>query len=481
MSTEKGLQQATGRWDEFALASAAPLGPFVRAHLAPRIPPEVLNSALVNYLPLADDEVLLAIIDSGGRQPTRSCALTTRRVYWTEKINPPEPHKRAGVQSRFRSRTLELMARSAAYADLPGNMRVVEAADGSYGIELGNSSMIAVGQDDGGLALALLRYLEAMRSAVRAGALPEGAIDADLASRAARALPAVVNVTAKARAFGQDLIDFRTAIHSTAHRGVVTPILMCACVLAYAAMVATGVPWRMPSPYQLLRWGASCGIDVVLIREYWRLAVTVFLHGGPIHLAMNVWSLYVVGPLVERLYGSPAFVVIYLTSGVGGALASLAASPSRIGVGASGAICGILGALTAFLIVHRHAIAKSILMSFYTSLISVAILMAILGYFVPNIDHQAHLGGLATGFVSGLLLTRPWPVVSSRWVALRRLGATLLIVAALTATAALVSAPGTRHAGCTFSSSSGVAPACSPRVQCNRGGSSKHADPTQGS
>lgn len=80
MSTEKGLQQATGRWDEFALASAAPLGPFVRAHLAPRIPPEVLNSALVNYLPLADDEVLLAIIDSGGRQPTRSCTHNPPRV-----------------------------------------------------------------------------------------------------------------------------------------------------------------------------------------------------------------------------------------------------------------------------------------------------------------------------------------------------------------------------------------------------------------
>src|SRR3984957_6422363 len=103
MSTAKGLPQATGRWDAFALASSAPLGPFVRAHLAPRIPPDLLNSALVNFLPLADDEILLAIIDSSGPKPARSCALTTRRVYWTEKINRPQVYKRTGMQSLFRS------------------------------------------------------------------------------------------------------------------------------------------------------------------------------------------------------------------------------------------------------------------------------------------------------------------------------------------------------------------------------------------
>ena len=111
-----------------------------------------------------------------------------------------------------------------------------------------------------------------------------------------------------------------------------------------------------------------------------------------------MWSLLVVGPLVERLYGNLAFAVIYLASGIGGALASLAASPFRVGVGASGAICGILGALAAFLIVHRRAIPKSILKSFRGSLISVVVFMAILGYFVPNIDQQRHLGGLGTGF-----------------------------------------------------------------------------------
>ena len=484
MSTEKGLQQATGRWDEFALASAAPLGPFVRAHVAPRIPPELLNAALVTYLPLRDDELLLAIIDSGGPKPARSCALTTRRVYWTEKIHQPQSHKQASRRALFRARTPELMAHFASYADLPECMRVLEAADGWSGINLGNSTMIVVGKGERALASALLRYLETMRSAVRAGGEPPaGAIDAELASRAARALPAVGKVTAEARAFGQDLLEFRSSLQSTEHREFVTPTLIGACALVYVAMIATGVPWLFPSADQLLRWGASRGIDVVLNREYWRLATTMFLHGGLIHLAMNMWGLYAVGPLVERLYGSLAFAIIYLASGVGGALASLAASPFRVGVGASGAICGILGALTAFLIVHRRAIPRLILKSFRASLTSVVILMAILGYCVPNIDHQAHLGGLATGFLSGLLLTRPWPIASSRWVAFRRAAATLLIVASLSAVAVLV----TRRAFTTVDArflavrlALEELPAGYRRVSCDRLRYSKHIGPPQG-
>ena len=97
--------------------------------------------------------------------------------------------------------------------------------------------------------------------------------------------------------------------------------------VVYVAMVASGVPWLMPSAEQLSQWGANRGIRVVLNHEYWRLFTSVFLHGGLIHLAMNMWSLLVIGPLVERLYGNLAFAVIYLASGVGGAIASLAASP----------------------------------------------------------------------------------------------------------------------------------------------------------
>ena len=280
MTTAKGFQPATGRWDAFALAAAAPLGTFVHAHLAPKIPPHLLNAALATYLALQDDELLLAIIESGGPRPVRCCALTTRRVYWTEWADQLNPRGRPGPQLPIRPRAHELVGRVADYAHLPDSMQVMTAADGSSAIDLGNAAMIVIGKGEVALASAVARYLALMGSAARAGEVPEGLIDADLASRAARALPGVMRVTAKGRSFGQDLGQFRSSLESATPRAVVTPILTGACVLVYLAMVATGVPWLTPSARAMVGWGASRGISVVLNHEYWRLLTTVFLHSG---------------------------------------------------------------------------------------------------------------------------------------------------------------------------------------------------------
>jgi rhomboid protease GluP len=140
----------------------------------------------------------------------------------------------------------------------------------------------------------------------------------------------------------------------------------------------------------------------------------------------------VIGPLIERIYGPLAFAVIYLSAGIGGAIASAVTPPIRVSVGASGAICGVLGALMAFLIVHRRTIPPSVLKLFRSNLLGIVAFMAVLGVVVPNIDQAAHLGGLGMGFVSGLLLSGPWPVVPSRWIAARRLAMTAAIAAGLT-------------------------------------------------
>ena len=289
---------------------------------------------------------------------------------------------------------------------------------------------IALGRVDARLAKALAALSRNDGPRRPNGAPLPGLIDPEIAAKAERALAGVASVSAKGRTFGQELTQFRAALFSATRHAMMTPVLIGLCVLVYLAMVSSGVHWLSPTVDQLIDWGANQGIAVALNNQYWRLFTSVFLHGGVIHLAMNMWSLYVIGPLIERLYGNLAYVVIYLASGVGGALASLAVSPTRVGVGASGAICGVLGALAAFLIIHRRTIPKSILKSFRGSLISVIVFMAILGIFVPNIDQEAHLGGVFTGFLAGLLLTRPWPVRKSRWVALRRLAAVFLIAGA---------------------------------------------------
>ena len=136
---------------------------------------------------------------------------------------------------------------------------------------------------------------------------------------APRALPGVAQVTATGRSFARDLGQFRSSLESATPRAVVTPILIGTCVLVYVAMVASGVHWLHPSGQQMLAWGGNRGINVGLDHQYFRLFTTAFLHAGLIHLGMNMWSLFVVGPLIERFYGNLSFAVIYLASGIGGA------------------------------------------------------------------------------------------------------------------------------------------------------------------
>jgi rhomboid protease GluP len=439
MPLSERSQSATEEWEAFALASTAPLGVFHQVSLAPKFSPAKLNAALATYLALQEDELLLAIIDRGGRKATGRCALTSRRIYWIEKDDREEPAARAQRRWLGHRARIRLVVRVAAYGDLPKLIGVIEAPAGSFAIDFGRGNTIKLGRVGAQLPRALARYLEMMSRAARAGTVPEGLIDPDLAARASRVMPKVAKATADARVFGHDVGEFFAALQSATPRALMTMIMTAACIIAYLAMVASKVDWLWPSPPQLIRWGANYGVDIALGHEYWRLFTNVFVHFGLIHLALNMWNLIVIGPLVERLYGNVAFAVIYLASGIGGSIASFATSPHRVGVGASGAICGVLGGLVAFLVVHRQRIPRTILKSFKTSLIWVVVSMAILGYLIPNIDHQAHLGGFVSGFLAGLLLSRSWPVVKSRSVTMRLMAGTLVIAGALAVTALAVS------------------------------------------
>src|SRR5262249_50692500 len=153
--------------------------------------------------------------------------------------------------------------------------------------------------------------------------------------------------------------------------------LIAACLAVFAAMIASGIPVFWPSGIQLVDWGANDPVRVILRKEYWRLVTMVFVHGGLIHLVFNMWSLWVIGPLVERIYGNLAFAALYLAAGVGGAIASAAMPPMRVSVGASGAICGVLGALLAFLLVQRRSIPGSILRTLTVNVLGIIAFMAV--------------------------------------------------------------------------------------------------------
>ena len=139
--------------------------------------------------------------------------------------------------------------------------------------------------------------------------------------------------------------------------------------------------------------------------EYWRLFSAMFLHSGLIHLGFNVIGLLIFGQQLERLYGYTRFLVIYILAGLAGSITSyvfsLSASPNIIGVGASGAVFGILGALVAFFLSNRGLLGEMGRQTLIGLLALAAINLAV-GFAMPGIDNFAHIGGFAGGFLMGM-------------------------------------------------------------------------------
>ncbi|HEX2241154.1 MAG TPA: rhomboid family intramembrane serine protease [Actinomycetota bacterium] len=134
--------------------------------------------------------------------------------------------------------------------------------------------------------------------------------------------------------------------------------------------------------------------------EWWRLLTAMFLHGGVIHIAFNMYVLYGYGPHVEQTFGSVRFLILYLICGFGGSALSYAFNDclSR-SVGASGALFGVVGLLLVYF--YKRSGSRFNAEAMRTLLIFVA-LNLVLGFVVPRIDNLAHIGGLLTGVALGV-------------------------------------------------------------------------------
>jgi rhomboid protease GluP len=155
----------------------------------------------------------------------------------------------------------------------------------------------------------------------------------------------------------------------------------------------------------LVDLGALYGPFVVLKGEWWRLLSAMFLHGGMTHILMNMVSLYIVGRGMELHFSKAAYLSVYLFSGLLGGMASLYMHPESVGIGASGAIFGVFGALAGFFLAHRRTIAahsREIMKDFAVILG----LNLVLGLSIPSIDMSAHMGGLVVGFAGGFIMAK---------------------------------------------------------------------------
>jgi rhomboid protease GluP len=128
--------------------------------------------------------------------------------------------------------------------------------------------------------------------------------------------------------------------------------------------------------------------------EYYRLVTAMFLHGGILHIGLNMYVLKSIGTLIESTYGKLKFLLIYLLSGISSSLFSYFFSPA-VSIGASGAIFGLMGAALIFGIKMRQKIGRD----FLRSILQVILVNLILGFSISNIDNFGHLGGLIGGLV----------------------------------------------------------------------------------
>ncbi|HEY3433466.1 MAG TPA: rhomboid family intramembrane serine protease [Rhodocyclaceae bacterium] len=177
-------------------------------------------------------------------------------------------------------------------------------------------------------------------------------------------------------------------------------------VLVYLVLGNLGVGWDNIKPEALIRWGGNFSA-LTTDGQWWRLISAMFMHGGIAHLAFNMVALYLFGRTVERIHGALPFLALYLMAGVAGCTATLLTKPAAVGVGASGAIFGLMGLLVAFYMADRSFLSpqsrKSLLIN--AGIFATYYLMQGLGK--AGIDNAAHLGGLLCGLVTGYIVGTP--------------------------------------------------------------------------
>ena len=195
-----------------------------------------------------------------------------------------------------------------------------------------------------------------------------------------------------------------TAFGSETRRPTVA--VLCFIALNIAMFVAEVKLGGSTNPFTLHRLGALEPWAVRYAGQYWRMLTSLFLHFGPLHIAFNLYALFVIGPGLERIIGSVRFALCYLLAGLGSSAGVLLlkwsdkAQPEQL-VGASGCVMGIVGVWAGYLLRHRSEPFAG------RRLKNIVLIVAIQTAFdlsTPQISMAAHLSGLVTGVVLGLLI-----------------------------------------------------------------------------
>jgi membrane associated rhomboid family serine protease len=244
---------------------------------------------------------------------------------------------------------------------------------------------------DGELDEAIAAYREADRTAPPA---ERGAI----ANRIAWLLKETGHDFASRRQFNRARGAYAT------YQAWVTWGIIGACAVVFAAdfLLSGGSVTLLGGGGPLVEAGLVYA-PAVAAGEWWRIFTSAFLHLGLLHLALNMYGLYLFGPIVEQMYGHVEYFVAYMLCAAGGSVLTILAAPQSGAAGASGAIFGLLG--MAFVVSRRHHVmldrrTRAILSQVGTLLV----INLFLTFSLRGISWTGHVGGLAVGVVIAWLL-----------------------------------------------------------------------------
>ena len=174
---------------------------------------------------------------------------------------------------------------------------------------------------------------------------------------------------------------------------IITYSIIALCAIMF---VISGMGY---STEKLLVFGANYG-PLVKSGEFYRLVLCMFLHAGLIHIGLNMYSLFIVGPRVEDFFGKWKYLIIYFVSGISASLLSVGMNGNIVSVGASGAIFGLFGALVYFGYSYRGYIGTII----RSQIVPIVLYNLLMGFFIPGIDMWGHIGGLIGGIITAKTL-----------------------------------------------------------------------------
>jgi len=179
-----------------------------------------------------------------------------------------------------------------------------------------------------------------------------------------------------------------------------TSIILDLNLLVFILMIFSGVNFISPNGRELLEWGANRRFETTN-GEWWRLLTSMFLHGGIVHLILNITGLVIAAIFVEPLLGRKKYFILYILSGLCGSLASIWWYSNTISVGASGAIFGLYGAILGLTLTKAFPKGQGGGILFF---IGIYVVINLLWGLTGGIDNAAHIGGLLSGAILGVLL-----------------------------------------------------------------------------